>query len=100
MEQVKTEMEQGKVRKLQNIKRLMAFIVVMTVAFAMSAVCFAEGETSTDPQLSINFDVTQMFDWAQVIINSLMPVVYVVMGLGLGFLIVNNLKRAFMGSVH
>lgn len=52
------------------------------------------------PQLSIDFDVTQMFSWAQVIISSLMPVVYVVMGLGLGFLIVNNLKRAFMGSVH
>ena len=50
--------------------------------------------------LVIDFDVTEMFTWAQTIISSLMPVVYVTMGIGLGFLIVNSLRRAFVGSVH
>jgi hypothetical protein len=54
---------------------------------------------TTESALSITFDVTKMFDWANVIIGALMPVVYVVMGLGLGFLIINSLKHAFSRSV-
>lgn len=51
----------------------------------------------TVPQLEINFDVTQMFTWAQTIISAMMPVVYVTMGLGLGFLIIRSFRSAFAG---
>lgn len=45
--------------------------------------------------LTLNFDVTQMFTWAQTIINALMPVLYVTLGISLGFLIIRSLKSAF-----
>jgi hypothetical protein len=45
--------------------------------------------------LEINFDVTEMFAWAQTIISALMPVVYVTMGIGLGFLIIRAFRSAF-----
>ncbi len=49
----------------------------------------------SSPSLEINFDVTEMFAWAQTIISALMPVVYVTMGIGLGFLIIRALRSAF-----
>lgn len=49
----------------------------------------------TSPAFELDFDVAAMFNWAQTIISALMPVVYITMGLGLGFLIINALKRAF-----
>ncbi len=51
--------------------------------------------SSSSPSLEINFDVTEMFSWAQTIISALMPVVYVTMGIGLGFLIIRALRSAF-----
>lgn len=50
---------------------------------------------STAPSLQIDFDVEAMFSWAQTIISALMPVVYVTMGIGLGFLIIRALRSAF-----
>jgi hypothetical protein len=47
------------------------------------------------PTLTLNFDVTQMFTWTQTIINALLPVVYVTLGIALGFLIIRALKSAF-----
>ena len=51
--------------------------------------------SSSSPSLEIDFDVTAMFSWAQTIISALMPVVYVTMGIGLGFLIIRALRSAF-----
>lgn len=50
---------------------------------------------STTPTLTIDFSVENMFTWAQTIINALLPVVYVTMGIGLGFLIIRALRSAF-----
>lgn len=50
---------------------------------------------STTTSLEIDFDVEAMFSWAQTIISALMPVVYVTMGIGLGFLIIRALRSAF-----
>ncbi len=63
----------------------------------MSAVCAvpawaADGDTSG---IAINFDINQMFTFANIIIEALMPVVYITAGLGIGFLIINSLKAAF-----
>ena len=51
--------------------------------------------SSSGTSLEIDFDVTAMFSWAQTIISALMPVVYVTMGIGLGFLIIRALRSAF-----
>ena len=40
-------------------------------------------------------DIKQMFTFANIIIEALMPVVYITAGLGIGFLIINSLKAAF-----
>ncbi len=67
------------------------------VVAGMSAVCAvpawaADGDTSG---IAINFDINQMFTFANIIIEALMPVVYITAGLGIGFLIINSLKAAF-----
>jgi len=69
------------------------------VALGMSTMCavpaFAAESDGAASGIAINFDVTQMFKFANVIIESLMPVVYITAGLGIGFLIINSLKNAF-----
>lgn len=52
-------------------------------------------ETPTTPTLEINFDIAQMFQWAQTIIDAMLPVVYIIMGVALGFLIIRAFKSAF-----
>lgn len=68
----------------------MAILFALMLTVALSSLAFATGET-----LTISFDVTQMFTWTQTIINALMPVVYVTLGISLGFLIIRALKSAF-----
>ncbi len=64
-----------------------------TVALAGGIQAFAE--PTTEPGLVLDFNVSEMFVWAQAILSAMMPVVYVSMGVGLGFLIVRALKSAF-----
>ena len=66
----------------------------------MSALCAvpawaAEGDSAGGAGIAINFDIAQMFTFANIIIEALMPVVYITAGLGIGFLIINSLKAAF-----
>jgi len=44
--------------------------------------------------MTINLDVSSIFTYASSIINSLLPVVYVVGGIGLGFVVVNRIIAA------
>lgn len=76
------------VKQHKRLPQLMVFAAMMVVLMAAAA-------AQTSPSLSINFDVSQMFSWAQTIINALLPVVYVTMGIGLGFLIIRALRSAF-----
>jgi hypothetical protein len=78
-------------RKQSFIMLTVALMVAMGVVFAVSA----NTDGGTPAAFNLNFDVSAMFAWAQTIISALMPVVYITMGLGLGFLIINALKRAF-----
>lgn len=52
-----------------------------------------EGEASST--IHINFDPTQMFTYSNVIIDCMMPVVYITAGLSLGFTVIYALKSAF-----
>lgn len=86
--------EKNIIAKLKN-KAFAAKVGVTSLAVT-SAAAFpafaAEGDVSG---ININFDVTQLFKFANIIIDSLMPVVYITAGLGIGFLIINSLKNAF-----
>lgn len=69
------------------------------MAVAMSTVCavpaFASDGGGSGSGIAIDFDINQMFTFANIIIEALMPVVYITAGLGIGFLIINSLKAAF-----
>ncbi len=43
----------------------------------------------------IDLDISQIFGYASDLINSLLPVVYVAAGIGLGFVVVNKIISAF-----
>lgn len=60
-----------------------------------SAPILREGETSASNTIHINFDPTQMFTYSNVIIDCMMPVVYITAGLSLGFTVIYALKSAF-----
>ncbi|MEM0173428.1 MAG: hypothetical protein QXI16_02860 [Sulfolobaceae archaeon] len=51
--------------------------------------------TTPAPSLQISFDTAQMFQWAQTMIDAMMPVVYIIMGVGLGFIVIRAFKSAF-----
>lgn len=52
-------------------------------------------EDGTSSTIHINFDPTQMFTYSNVIIDCMMPVVYITAGLSLGFTVIYALKSAF-----
>lgn len=54
-------------------------------------------ETSS---LQLNFDPSQMFEYTNVITNSMMPLVYISAGFALGFTIIYALKNAFAGGAR
>jgi hypothetical protein len=45
--------------------------------------------------MTFTLDITEIFGNADAIINALLPVVYVVAGIGLGFVVVNRIISAF-----
>jgi hypothetical protein len=45
--------------------------------------------------VSFTIDITQIFSYADDIVNALMPVVYVTAGIALGFVIVGKIISAF-----
>ncbi len=79
-------------------KTKLASAAVVGSAVLLPAVCHAEGSTTTTtPSLDIAFDVAECFSWAQTIISAMLPVVYITMGVSLGFLIIRAFKSAFNG---
>lgn len=81
------------IKKTNRITKVARFLL-MTLLVVMMFTVFLMVAAET-PTFVLDFDVASMFTWAQTIISALMPVVYITMGLGLGFLIINALKRAF-----
>lgn len=79
-------------KRMKLLKMVVAVFTLSLVLFAMAAVGYC---TPTPPTLEITFDTAQMFTWAQTIINAMMPVVYIIMGVGLGFIVIRAFKSAF-----
>lgn len=90
-----------KVKAMFNgAKAKLASAAVVGSAVLLPAVCHAaDGDTAsaTTPTLDINFQVAECFEWAQTIISAMLPVVYITMGVSLGFLIIRAFKSAFNG---
>lgn len=79
----------------KNVKRFVSLMVVLTIMTCFVAIGYCEGTTGTTPTLEIEFDTSQMFAWAQTIITAMMPVLYIIMGVGLGFIVIRAFKSAF-----
>lgn len=78
-------------KRRSRIKKLLMIVTILTVLFAVAAA----GYCTEPPSLQITFDTAQMFTWAQTIINAMMPVLYIIMGVGLGFIVIRAFKSAF-----
>lgn len=76
----------------RNVKRFVSIMVVLTIVMCYVAIGYCTSET---PTLDIEFDTAQMFAWAQTIITAMMPVLYIIMGVGLGFIVIRAFKSAF-----
>lgn len=76
----------------KNVKRFVSLMVVLTIMTCFVAIGYCD---STTPTLEIEFDTSQMFAWAQTIITAMMPVLYIIMGVGLGFIVIRAFKSAF-----
>lgn len=83
--------------KLSGAKLKLASSLAVVGGTLMTAVCHANEVSSTSPSLDINFNVEECFSWAQTIISAMLPVVYITMGVSLGFLIIRAFKSAFNG---
>ena len=84
------------VEKINGAKLKLASATAAAVPALMVATCHATDGTTT-PSLDIAFDVAECFSWAQTIISAMLPVVYITMGVSLGFLIIRAFKSAFNG---
>lgn len=80
----------NKLKKDKQLQKVMALTAIATML--LMSVCFA---STPPPSLTLNFDFTTMFSWAQNILNVMMPVVYITMGVSLAFIIIRALKSAF-----
>jgi len=83
--------------KIKGAKTKLAAAFAVVGTTMMVAVAHAEGTETTTPSLDIQFDVSECFSWAQTIISAMLPVVYITMGVSLGFLIIRAFKSAFNG---
>lgn len=78
------------------LKAKKSIVAFMAVSIAMIVTALPTFAASPEPStLEIEFDTAQMFSWAQTMINAMMPVVYIIMGVALGFLIIRAFKTAF-----
>jgi len=81
----------SKANKKKNVKWFVSLMVVLVIVMSFVAIGYCEGT----PTLDIEFDTAQMFAWAQTIITAMMPVLYIIMGVGLGFIVIRAFKSAF-----
>lgn len=77
-----------------HANKIAGAITGVAVGACASVSAFA-AETSSGTGITINFEPSQMFTYSNVIIDCLMPVVYITAGLSLGFTVIYALRGAF-----
>ena len=78
-----------------NLKRVFMLALCLCMCFAMAVPCLATDGTETTTSLAFNFDAAEMFSWANMMLDAMMPVVYITLGISLSFIIIAALKSAF-----
>ena len=76
-----------------GLKKVFMLALCLCMCFAMAVPCFAAEEGVTS--LAFNFEAAEMFSWANMMLNAMMPVVYITLGISLAFIIIAALKSAF-----
>lgn len=78
---------------LQFYRNNKALIVVMVLALMVAIPTFAFAESQ--PTLTISLNLTDIFTYAQLIVNALIPIVLITAGFGLGFFVLKVIANAF-----
>lgn len=84
-----------------SIAKILTVAMCVCMCFCIAVPCMAtDGETTsaTTPALNIDFEVTEMFTWAEMMINAMKPVMYITMGVGLAFLVLGAFQAIFSKS--
>lgn len=68
---------------------------LMTLMFTLTIVGASASATEPEQAIQLNFNATQMFQWAQMILDVMMPVLYITLGVSLAFIVIRALKQAF-----
>lgn len=79
-------------KKLMSIKKAGA---VFALALMVSVFTVGVASAATPPQLQLEFNMEELFTYAQLIIGVMMPILYITLGISLGFLVIRALKGAF-----
>jgi len=72
-----------------------ALVTVMVIVFCLAmptAMAFAD---DSNPTLTISLNLTDIFTYAQLIVNALIPIVLITAGFGLGFFVLKVIANAF-----
>jgi len=87
---------------VQKKKASLAKVVTVAMCFCLclglAVPCMATDGTTEQPTLNIDFEVAEMFSWAEMMINAMKPVMYITMGVGLAFLILGAFQAIFARS--
>ncbi len=80
----------GKLLKGKDVAVALTFALIMTLGTTI-------GNCTEDPApaLSLNFNMSEMFSWTQMILDVMLPVLYITLGVSLAFIIIRALKQAF-----
>lgn len=81
--------------RLKGLWRVKDSVVALAMALFLGFSVAPGYCTEPEPTLALNFDMAEMFEWAQMILNMMMPVLYITLGVSLAFIIVRALKQAF-----
>lgn len=76
------------------LKRIGAIAMCLMLCLTVAVPALATGE-DTGTQLEFNFEPSQMFTWTNLMLDAMMPVIYITLGISLCFIIVGALKSAF-----
>lgn len=76
-----------------HANKIAGAVTGVAVGACASVSAFAAEASGTG--ITINFEPSQMFTYSNVIIDCLMPVVYITAGLSLGFTVIYALRGAF-----
>ena len=69
-------------------------VAIVVFALAIPLAVFAAPEDST-PTLTLSLNLSDIFTYAQLIVNALMPIVLITAGFGLGFFVLKVIANAF-----